>query len=99
MNRSALLLASGVLVLSMPGCGSSGDETEPVTFEEYVGSFITDYDPASSLSDLSARSTVATDRPTIGLPLTGTFRTLDSMGCVGGAALRYERSACVSSLR
>ena len=60
MNRSALILASGVLVLSTPGCGSSGDETEPVTFEGYVGSFITDYDPASSLSDLSARSTVAT---------------------------------------
>lgn len=63
MNRSALLLAMGVLVLSMPGCGSSGDEIEgePVTFEKYLGSFTTDYDPASSLSDLSARSTVATE--------------------------------------
>ncbi len=44
-----------------PVADRAGDETEPVTFEEYVGSFITDYDPASSLSDLSARSTVATE--------------------------------------
>ncbi len=48
MNRSALVLASGVLTLAMPGCGWSGDKAETVTFEEGdVGSSMTGDDPVS----------------------------------------------------
>lgn len=61
MNRFAVLLAGGALVLPMLGCGSSDDNSEPVTFEEWLGSFTSDYDPASSLADLAGRSTVATE--------------------------------------
>lgn len=60
MKRLALLLAGGLLALSMTGCGSSDDDAEPITFDDWVGSFTYDYDPAPSLADLSARSTVAT---------------------------------------
>lgn len=59
VNRIVLLLAGGLLALSMSGCGSSDDDAEPITFDDWVGSFTYDYDPASSLADLSARSTVA----------------------------------------
>lgn len=47
MHRSALVLASGVLVFSMPGCGSNGDVTESVTSEDDVGSPVAAADPVS----------------------------------------------------
>ena len=54
------MLACAALTSLFVGCGSSDDD-ESVTFEEWVGSVITDYDPAASLADLSARSTVVTE--------------------------------------
>ncbi len=62
MNRSAMLLALGALVLPIFGCGSDDEpDAEPVTFEGWAGSVITDYDPATSLAELSSRSTVVTE--------------------------------------
>lgn len=62
MNRSAMLLALGALVLPIFGCGSDDEpDADPVTFEGWAGSVITDYDPATSLTDLSSRSTIVTE--------------------------------------
>lgn len=61
MNRLVTLVAGGVLLVPMVGCGSGDDDTEPFTFEDWSESFTYDYDPASSLADLSARSSVATE--------------------------------------
>jgi hypothetical protein len=57
-----MLLALSVLVIPIIGCGSNDEpDTEPVTFEAWAGSVITDYNPATSLVDLSTRSTVVTE--------------------------------------
>jgi hypothetical protein len=60
MHRSVCLLAGCVLVFAMLGCRSDADDTAPVTFDEWAGSVITDYNPATSLADLAARSIVVT---------------------------------------
>lgn len=62
VNRSARLLALGALVLPIFGCGSDDEpDAEPATFEGWAGSVITDYVPATSLTDLSSRSTFVTE--------------------------------------
>jgi hypothetical protein len=47
VHRSALVLASGVVVFSMSACGSNGDVTESMSSEEYVGSSIAPAGPVS----------------------------------------------------